>query len=70
MPDHRLHWTKASHSTGIGACVEIAPHGTHIAVRNSRHPGVHIRFPRAEFAVFLSATKNGEFDRSHTLDPA
>ena len=66
MPDMEPHWIKARRSTNLGACVELAAAGEGIAMRNSRQPDDHIHHSMIEFAVFLEAAKNGEFD--HLVD--
>ena len=55
-------WIKAQKSIGTGACVELAIDGELIALRNSRHPEVEIRYTRAELDAFLDGAKRGEFD--------
>jgi Domain of unknown function (DUF397) len=59
-------WIKARHSAGLGACVELAPGGDGIVMRNSRRPDDRIHHSMTEFAVFLEAVKAGEFD--HLVD--
>ena len=66
MPNMGPRWIKARRSAGIGACVELTADGDGIAMRNSRRPDDHIHHSMAEFAVFLEAAKNGEFD--HLVD--
>ncbi|MEU7422848.1 DUF397 domain-containing protein [Streptomyces sp. NPDC040750] len=55
-------WRKSSHSAGGDGddCVEIAPHPTRIAVRDSkdRARGT-LTFPAPVFAAFLEAVKMG-----------
>jgi hypothetical protein len=55
-------WIKANRSTGLNACVELTPGGDGIVMRNSRRPDDHIHHSMTEFAVFLEAVKDGEFD--------
>ena len=62
MPNMGPRWIKARHSAGIGACVELATGRDGIVMRNSRRPDDHIHHSMTEFAVFLEAAKNGEFD--------
>lgn len=57
-----LQWIKASRSQGIGACVELAPDGDLIALRDSKHPNVHLHLTRQEITAFLDGAKKGEFD--------
>ncbi|HEX3257448.1 MAG TPA: DUF397 domain-containing protein [Pseudonocardia sp.] len=63
-------WIKARRSAGLGACVEVATGGDGIAMRNSRRPDDHIHHTAREFAVFLEAAKNGEFDHLASAEPA
>jgi hypothetical protein len=61
----RAVWHKSSLSGGNGGnCVEVADLVDAVAVRDSKQPdrGVLI-FGRADWASFIDATKNGEFDR-------
>ncbi|MEM8923274.1 MAG: DUF397 domain-containing protein [Actinomycetota bacterium] len=58
-----LAWRKSSFSGGGGDCVEVAPVGDEIAVRNSKRPdGGTLRFTRTEMAAFVAGSKSGEFD--------
>ena len=59
-------WIKARRSVGVQACVELTLGGEGIVMRNSRRPDDHIHHSMIEFAVFLEAAKNGEFD--HLVD--
>jgi len=65
MPNlSRAVWHKSSRSAGNGGnCVEVATLDTSVAVRDSKAPdeGMLV-FGRAEWATFVDATKNGEFD--------
>jgi hypothetical protein len=57
-------WHKSSRSGGNGGnCVEVANLDEAVAVRDSKQPnnGMLI-FDRAEWASFVEAAKNGEFD--------
>lgn len=50
-------WRKSSHSSGNGACVEVAETGGIIAVRDSKDPGGPVlRFRPDEWASFLGRT--------------
>jgi hypothetical protein len=62
MADTMPKWIKARRSYATGACVELAPTDEGFAMRNSRNPGVQISHTAAEFAAFVEAAKNGEFD--------
>jgi len=56
-------WRKSSRSGALGNCVEVAPVGDDIAVRNSRFPsGPALVYTRAEIAAFVAGAKDGEFD--------
>jgi len=57
-----LKWIKASKSYGAGACVELAPHGDAILLRDSKNPHVLLRFTATEIYEFLDGAKKGEFD--------
>ncbi|WP_405517290.1 DUF397 domain-containing protein [Streptomyces canus] len=57
----RENWRKSSYSGGGdgNACVEIATHPTHIAVRDSKTPtGAILAFPPGTFTTFLEALKS------------
>ncbi|MFF4532866.1 DUF397 domain-containing protein [Streptomyces sp. NPDC001407] len=48
-------WRKSSHSSGNGACVEVAEAGGIIAVRDSKGPsGPVLRFSPVQWAYFVS----------------
>lgn len=56
-------WRKSSFSGGGGNCVELAPFGDEIGVRDSKDPtGPILRFTRSELLAFLDGAKAGEFD--------
>ena len=58
-----LTWTKASHSTANGHCIEIASARGNIAIRDSKDPdGLILAFTASEFAAFIDGARNGEFD--------
>jgi hypothetical protein len=60
--DSALAWRTSSFSDGM-QCVEVAPSGDHIAVRDSKDPsGPVLRFTRGEMLAFLQGAKAGEFD--------
>lgn len=59
-------WIKARRSASLGACVELTADSDGIVMRNSRRPEDHIHHSTREFAIFLEAAKNGEFD--HLVD--
>ena len=57
-----LAWRKSSFSGGDG-CVEVAPYGGLIALRDSKNPdgGVHF-YDSHEWSSFLAGVRNNEFD--------
>ncbi len=67
MSDRDLSWIKARKSFPNSACIELAADGEMIVLRNSRDPGVEIRYTRDELAAFLDGAKRGEFD--HLVHP-
>ena len=57
-----LIWRKAS-ASNTGNCVELAPSGDGVLVRDSKDPqGPWLRYTGAEFRAFLDGAKKGEFD--------
>lgn len=68
MIDSPLIWCKASASTAVGNCVELAAlPGGGIAVRDSKDPdGLWLKFTPAEIGAWLDGAKAGEFDRFAT----
>jgi hypothetical protein len=59
-----LAWRKAKGCAGASACVEVAvlPEDG-AAIRDGKDPrGTQLHFGAAEWAAFLTAVKNGEFD--------
>jgi len=57
-----LQWRKSSLS-GIGNCVEVASDRGEVLVRDSKDPtGPWMRYSQPEWAAFIRAAKNGEFD--------
>jgi hypothetical protein len=57
-----LNWIKASKSMSNGACVELAPYGGFVLIRDSKNPGVVQRYSLAEIDAFIDGAKQGEFD--------
>lgn len=57
-------WIKASASHNGGQCVEMRLHDGMIEVRDSKQAGNGpiLRFTAGEWAAWLDAAKNGEFD--------
>jgi Domain of unknown function (DUF397) len=66
MSEHEPKWIKARRSMGTGACVELAVDQNGILLRNSRDPGVHLRYTHHEIAAFFEAVRDREFD--HLLE--
>ena len=57
------HWRKSSHSSGQGACVEVAGLHAVIAVRDSKDPdGPKLVFHTADWQAFTDAVKAGSFE--------
>jgi hypothetical protein len=56
-------WTKSSHSTGNGACVEVKSSVSHeIAVRDSKVPdGRTLAFVPGSWTAFVSEVSRGVF---------
>lgn len=57
-----LVWIKASVSSTINACVELAVDNDSILIRDSKNPGPFLSYSRIEIAAFLDGAKRGEFD--------
>jgi len=57
-------WRKSSHSGGNGSCVEVAAADGTVGVRDSKQHGQGpvLEFTHAEWAAFIRAAKDGEFD--------
>ena len=57
-------WRKSSYSSGTGNCVEVAAGDSDVGVRDSKQDdrGPVLEFTRTEWAAFLRAAKDGEFD--------
>ncbi|MCK9876998.1 DUF397 domain-containing protein [Frankia sp. Ag45/Mut15] len=65
--DHtELTWRRSSYSNGAGGmCVEVAPLGEGVAVRDSKDPlGPVLAFTAGEWDAFLAGARDGEFDRA------
>jgi Domain of unknown function (DUF397) len=55
-----LLWRKATHSTGNGACVEVASVGGLLAVRDSQNPtGPVVLCTPSNWQAFLSKLRTG-----------
>lgn len=58
-----LHWRKARHSVGNGACVEVAPVSGGVLVRDSQDQGsALIRYSGRSWLSFAAKAKMGWFD--------
>lgn len=56
-------WRRSSACSEGSNCVEVAPCGNGVAVRDSKRPdGAVLVFDRGAFAGLLDAVKAGEFD--------
>jgi hypothetical protein len=60
-----LNWRTSSYSNGAGGmCVEVAPLGSGMLVRDSKNPSAAVlAFSAAEWDAFLAGARGGEFDR-------
>lgn len=57
-----LVWSTAA-ACGAHECVEVAPTGSGVAIRDSKDPeGAILRYSKDEWNTFLSGAKNGDFD--------
>lgn len=66
MEPPELSWVKAEKSAGLHACVELAVDDDAILLRDSKSPGVCLRFSKLEIEAFLDGVKRSEFD--HLVD--
>ena len=58
-----LDWRKARRSIGNGDCVEVAPAGTGVFVRDSKNPSAAmLGYPAMAWRSFLLSAKQGNFD--------
>ncbi len=58
-----LKWRKARQSAGNGECVEVAPAGDCIVVRDSKDPkGAMLVYKNEEWRQFLKGAKQDDFD--------
>jgi Domain of unknown function (DUF397) len=65
-----LTWRKSSRSVGDGECVEVAPSGDAMIVRDSKNPDAPaIRFSSVEWKEFLDGAKRGDFDKLDSSPP-
>jgi hypothetical protein len=59
-----LEWRKAKRSIGNGACVEVAPAGGQVHVRDSQDQnGAQIQYPERSWRAFVAGAKSGRPDR-------
>jgi hypothetical protein len=60
----RAAWHTSRHSGAEGNCVEFAPFGDRIGVRDSKdRDGPVLVFGRATWTAFVESVKRGEFSR-------
>jgi Domain of unknown function (DUF397) len=63
IEDELPEWRKAKRSIANGDCVEIAPIGGGIAVRDSKAPaGLVLRYSADAWKAFVSGVGQGNFD--------
>lgn len=63
MGDGEHQWVRASRCYGHGDCVEIAPDGREIIMRDSKNPhGPQLRFSRSGIADLIELARRGEFN--------
>jgi hypothetical protein len=55
-------WRKSRRSMLNGNCVEIRVIDGYVQMRDSVNPGPLLAFEKVQFATFLTAVANGEFD--------
>lgn len=60
---------RRSRSCNGGSCVEAAPAGERIAVRDSGNPGRIIMFSASSWREFIARIKNGEFGNGRQTEP-
>jgi hypothetical protein len=66
-PRPRPRWARARTGCYEADCVEVAGlPGGYIGVRDSKSPGIVLRFTPAEWAVFIGGAKAGDFDHPST----
>jgi len=60
---YQLDWRKARRSMGAGDCVEVAPTGSKVLVRDSKNLGsVMLGYSAGAWRSFLNDAKQGHFD--------
>jgi len=58
-----LRWRKARRSVNNGACVEVAPAGRQILIRDSTdRNGPVMRYSGRSWSMFVAGAKTGRFD--------
>jgi len=56
-------WTKSSHSTDQGNCIEVATLGTTHTIRDSKNPtGPTLKLTTPAWTAFTTGIRTGEFD--------
>lgn len=59
-----LQWRKARRSIGNGACIEVAPAGRQVLVRDSQdRNGTLIQYSECSWRAFVAGVKSGKPDR-------
>jgi hypothetical protein len=59
----RARWRKSSRSSANGACVEAAPIGQTVFIRDSKNPhGAHLAFTRRAWRTLTHRLKAGAYD--------
>jgi hypothetical protein len=62
-----LQWKKSGRSANNGACVEVAPAGGQVLIRDSKDPnGPIIRYPGRSWRMFITNAKLCRFDPDRT----
>jgi Domain of unknown function (DUF397) len=56
-------WTKALRSSFEGNCVEVAHGPVRVGLRDSKDPAHILDFSYREWAAFVAAARDGEFNR-------
>ncbi len=61
MAETTMEWVRSSFCSE-GACVEVAPHGDLVAMRDGKdRQGAQLRFTRSEWRGFLAGIRAGHY---------